>query len=354
MGSLIDYVKWRGDLTLSSDPFNLIDNTILCNASYIDFSYAKITKKITLRSALSKVFKEVEPEKMVLGLFIPKDIVELAHLTKSTKRYGSIEVSDYVNYISVEEMCQFSAITYHLDDDTMFVAYRGTDDSLIGWQENLNMVSTFPVRGEVLAKEYLERIARKYKNKKIYVAGHSKGGTLALYASIYADESVKSRIINVFSNDGTGIMRYHLDIEKLKIIESRIIKIVPVDSVVGMFFDNICGKLIVVKSSAKKVYQHNMVSWMVEGNRFLTHDGISKNAEKLSIATINLIEGMTKEEREKIALEVYEMLMKMKSNTLTDIKKEGLLILKHINTISYKNKKYFMKFISNFIKYREI
>ena len=354
MGSLIDYVKWRGDLTFSSDPFNLIDNTILCNASYIDFSYAKISKKTTLRSALSKVFREVEPDKMVLGLFIPKDIVELANLTRSTKRYGSIEVSDYVNYISIEEMCQFSAITYHLDSDTIFVCYRGTDDSLIGWQENLNMVSTFPVRGEVLAKEYLEKIAKKFKDKKIYVAGHSKGGTLALYASIYAKEDVKSRIINVFSNDGTGIMRYHLDIEKLKVIESRIIKIVPVDSVVGMMFDNICGKLIVVKSSAKKVYQHNMVSWIVEGKRFITADRISKNAEKLSLATVNLIEGMTKDERTKIALEVYDLLMKLKSNTLTDAKKEGLLILKHLNTISFKNKRYFMKFISNFIKYKEI
>ena len=354
MGSLIDYVKWRGDLTFSSDPFNLIDNALLCNTTYIDFSHVKMGKPITLSDALNRVFKRTEPEKMVLGLFIPKEIVDVSHLLKSTKRFSNILVSDFINYTSLEEACQFSAITFHLSDDVMYVAYRGTDDTLAGWQENLNMVSMFPVKGEELARKYLEKMANKYPNKMIYVGGHSKGGTLALYASIYASDKVKDRIINVFSNDGTGIMKYHLDEEKLLSIQNRVIKIVPEDSVVGMFFDNIYGELIVVKSVNKKVFQHDMTSWMVEGNKFITVKSISENAKKLSNATLNLIENMSLEERTIIAKEVSEMLIKMKAETLIDAKNQGLLILKHLNSISYKNKKYFFKFIRNFIKYKEI
>ncbi|MBQ3952003.1 MAG: hypothetical protein II668_05510 [Oscillospiraceae bacterium] len=37
MADIIDYLKWRGDLPFSADPFNDVDNLILSELSYAKF-----------------------------------------------------------------------------------------------------------------------------------------------------------------------------------------------------------------------------------------------------------------------------------------------------------------------------
>ncbi len=37
MANLMDYLDWRGDLTLEQSPFNEVDNLILSELSFVDF-----------------------------------------------------------------------------------------------------------------------------------------------------------------------------------------------------------------------------------------------------------------------------------------------------------------------------
>ena len=37
MANLLDYLDWRGDLTLEQAPFNEVDNLILAELSFVDF-----------------------------------------------------------------------------------------------------------------------------------------------------------------------------------------------------------------------------------------------------------------------------------------------------------------------------
>ena len=37
MANLLDYLDWRGDLTLRQSPFNEVDNLILAELSFVDF-----------------------------------------------------------------------------------------------------------------------------------------------------------------------------------------------------------------------------------------------------------------------------------------------------------------------------
>ena len=37
MANLMDYLDWRGDLTLDQSPFNEVDNLILAELSFVDF-----------------------------------------------------------------------------------------------------------------------------------------------------------------------------------------------------------------------------------------------------------------------------------------------------------------------------
>ena len=35
MATILDYLDWRGDLTLEQDPFNEVDALVLCQLSYL-------------------------------------------------------------------------------------------------------------------------------------------------------------------------------------------------------------------------------------------------------------------------------------------------------------------------------
>ena len=58
---LIDYIRWRGDLSFETCPLSLADSVILCELSYIDFTQVLEPNSpagITLREA----FKRIEEE----------------------------------------------------------------------------------------------------------------------------------------------------------------------------------------------------------------------------------------------------------------------------------------------------
>ena len=59
MSNLLDYLAWRGDLTLDKDPFNSIDALILSCLSYVNFDKvvpAKAQGRITIEKASEKFF----------------------------------------------------------------------------------------------------------------------------------------------------------------------------------------------------------------------------------------------------------------------------------------------------------
>ena len=64
MGNLLDYLAWRGDLSLAQDPFNSIDALLLSSLSYVDFTNvvpAKGEGMVTMEEA-SKRFFELHTE----------------------------------------------------------------------------------------------------------------------------------------------------------------------------------------------------------------------------------------------------------------------------------------------------
>lgn len=49
-------------------------------------------------------------------------------------------------------------MTIVIHDDLYYVAFRGTDDSLAGWEEDFKACYTMPVEAQVEAESYLGRI----------------------------------------------------------------------------------------------------------------------------------------------------------------------------------------------------
>ena len=358
MDNVLDYVKWRGDLTFDEHSFNEIDNLIMAEVIYVDFKDAideypsKHTK--TYKEAADRVFANKDVDKIVLGLIVPNTIVKLADSIRTTKRFSNLKVSNYVNIIDIQTACQFAAMCFHINKNLIYVSYRGTDDTIIGWQENLNLVKKGPVEAEVKAAKYLNEIAKLFPKCELIVGGHSKGGNLATYAAIYCDDKVKKRIIKVYNNDGPGFLKENIDNEKFLSIKSKIVRIIPHCSVVGLLLDSFCGKTYIVSSNAKGVNQHDAFSWEVCLNHFVKVKDLALNAKKLDTAITNMISNLTEEERNDLAVNVYNFVIELNKNTLIDCHNDPIRLIKYLNKITSKNRKIFMQLMYNFIKYKQL
>ena len=353
MANILDYMHWRGDLSFQANGFNVLDNLIFSKMAYIDFLDAvpsyPTTKKVIAKTAINDVFESHDKDKLVLGLIVPKRIINLTDLAKDSKRFGQIYMSNYVNIIEKESKTQFSAVVFHIDDETLYVAYRGTDDTLIGWQENIELLYRSPVKSQTLAVEYLNTIADLFPNQRIYLGGHSKGGNLANYATIYARKDVQERIVKCFTNDGQGMDKNYIDMDLYESVKRKIVRIIPELDVVGMLFDCFAGRTIIVKSDAKGVYQHDGFSWQIRVTDFDLAKELHPKARKMDRALTKIIKEAPIQDKIDLGKNVYDFICASQLDTLLDCKKESLRLLKYLNKFSGRSKQIFLHLVSEFL-----
>ena len=168
MADIFDYISWRGDLTFEQDGFNELDALVLSRLSYLPFDGAVsscLFDEITLEQAAMRVFATDDYEKNILW----KGDVDLLKATAESKRFGKILVSGYVNEVESDVSMQFSAITFEFLKKNYFISYRGTDFSLVGWQEDFNMFFTFPLPSQKKALDYFEKAVRMLNGKFILI-----------------------------------------------------------------------------------------------------------------------------------------------------------------------------------------
>ena len=324
MGTVYDYLNWRGDLSFRAAPFCEVDSLILSMLSYVDMKgiVPEPGRNVEPPSvwAASKEYLELypDPKKSKMGVLIPKDIIKMMRLMRSTKRFGPIKMCNFVNVIDPETELQFSAVTFLLGNGTAVVTYRGTDDTLIGWKEDMNMCFLPVVPAQLKAVEYLHTVAKTHQGN-IILAGHSKGGNLAVYAAVHCAPSIRERITAVYSNDGPGFGRNILDDPDYQQMRPRICNLVPHSSVVGMLLEH-DENFTVVKSRQKSgLLQHNGLSWEIMGNSFVHLEDVTADSRKIDRTVNQWIREMTPEQREEFAEAVYQLFSVDGAQTLTDL-----------------------------------
>ena len=320
MQGMIEYLKWRGDLSFDKAPQNEIDALILSEISYIPFENVvpslSENKIVTLSEACDTFFK-LHGEDFSLGAILPKEILILFKECAKSKRFSQVELWGYVSEISLESEKQFSAISVSCGDKITYVVYRGTDDTLVGWKEDLNMALFTPIPSQMRGVEYLDEIARKTKDKLI-VTGHSKGGNIAVYSALMAKEKVQKRIQSVYSLDGPGFREDFVNSVKDRKITKQIITILPTKSVVGRIFD-IIGDHKIVKSIDKGIQQHNAFTWEILGANFVFADRFEKPSDNFHELLKLWVAKMTQEQRHEFIESFYKIATSNDATTLTDI-----------------------------------
>ena len=335
--NIIDYLKWRGDLSLKASPFNEVDNLIISQMAYTGFDeYFKLKDSYTI-SELSDLFFNDHTDEEIMA---SKSFVKLAPFVlremANSIRFKDCLVHDFVSTIDEKTFEQFCCFQVDLSDHTTYVAFRGTDDTIVGWHEDFCM-SFEIVPAQVAAKEYIQKLSpyRKYR-----IGGHSKGGALALYAGLNAPRKGKN-IINVYSNDGPGLNRKYLSKEELEgyeNIKNKIIKIVPEFDFFGVLFskDYITK---VVKSDAVMLLQHSAMSWLVEGTKFV-ETTLSEESKMIEVNYREFLDNANEEECKTFTEEMFDVLRDAGVDTVSEFIEGGLpLFVKTLYEISNMNKK---------------
>jgi hypothetical protein len=322
MANILDYVRWRGDLDFESSCFNEIDNLILSQLVYIDFAgiVSDNNKNVlTLKDVSDIFFSNHDKSCVSLGVLLPKEIITLLELTGKSRRFGNMKLSCYVNHIDKEKQEQFSAMTFELNDG-LFIAFRGTDDTLVGWKEDFNMCFVSPVPAQEESVEYLNHVLSLYTKRsgKIRLGGHSKGGNLAVYSATYCPKNFKKNIVAVYNNDGPGFDEAMMKNPLYQEILNKTTTFLPQSSTVGMLLSHE-EPYIVIKSTASGLFQHNVFSWQLIGKEFVTAS-LSSSSKLLDKTLKNWLAGMDNKQRMRFVDILFEILAGDNAEKLKDLK----------------------------------
>ncbi len=300
--NLFHYVKNYGIYSFDEEPFNEVDNIILSQIPYLPLDnivYGFHHTAFTLEEVADRMIQQ-NTKKRIKGHFCNK-VYKLLLKMQHMPRYKDILCYHYKKVIDRDK--QFGAITLRLPDNSVFVAYEGTNSAISGWKEDACMTYQFPVPAQVLAAEYLKKTI-SMRDSKIRIGGHSKGGNVAVYAAMEAPLYLQRKIIKVYDNDGPGFMKELVESKKYQKIVKKIYRIVPRESVVGMLLYH-SGDVLVVKSKSKSLLQHDPFHWQIEGNSFVV-DTLSNYSKRVSEKTKTWIERLRVQERERCVEDLFD------------------------------------------------
>ncbi len=353
MHSIFDYLYWRGDLGFDESPLNEVDSLILARFSYMpmemiwlqNLSKEKVLPLKEVASLIISKMKEIPEEKRV---FLNKQDIHLLEALSNSERFSSLGVFAFRYELDDETQTQFCAVSLKLGSKTgpdIFVAFRGTDNTLIGWKEDCNMGFICPVPAQVLAAEYLDEIVscststvtsgcemscatpcthKSFINKPcinkpdIIVAGHSKGGNLAVYAASFCSSAAQKRIVHVYNFDGPGFDAKVLSRPEYQRICERTTTFVPQSSVVGMLLGHE-EPYIVIHSEQSGLMQHDLYSWCIERTGFECLEKVTDGSRFVDATLKSWIAGMDYSQREGLVDAAYEVLSKTNARTLRDL-----------------------------------
>lgn len=334
MANISDYLDWRGDIPMSVDPFNEVDNLVLAELSYTDFADivpppSKEHQYVTLQDACEMFFSMYSEDEIMEKNSTTKVAPFLMKKMIKSKRFESMLLMDYVNEIDEENQTQFSVISFLLPDDTIFVSFRGTDNTIVGWKEDFNMSFLYQTQGQIRAARYLDDWFGD-TTQKLRLGGHSKGGNFAVYAAAFCHPRIQERIVQVYSNDGPGFLKKITEQPQYQKMLPKVISTIPESSIVGMLLENELDHRV-VKSSQSGAMQHDAMSWEVLGNHFVFAENLAESSIMLDKTLKNWIYGLEPEEREEFVNILFDTLQSTGATTLDELVANKMAMMNNIS-----------------------
>lgn len=306
MENIIDYVKDWGQYSLFERPFNEVDSLVLCQLVYLH--YGKFVPGLDPRNApvsIRSIYDHPDRDRILDDYWYRENNKELFAAVTESVRFRNLKMNYYVDIINEEEQTQFSAMTYILEDKNIYIAYRGTDATIVGWKEDLNLAFSKPLHSQQLAVEYMDRAAG-YTAGSFYAGGHSKGGNLAVYAAMNCKLETRDKLLKVFNNDGPGFRPEIRAQGKYEEIADRMVKFIPRSSLVGTILED-QQDFLVVESKGVGLLQHNAYSWKIENGAFVRAKNMAEGRIMRDAALNEWILSLSEEETHAFVDTLYEI-----------------------------------------------
>lgn len=315
---IMDFIKKNKDFTFFEKEATEIDILLFSQLSYLKMESSKFTnhQKYTLfetKQMLSR-FKKKKDVHSNLSPF------ELLDILSTTKRYKEIKLSAYV--YEKTDTSQFGAVTIELPNNQVFISFEGTDLTIAGWYEDAAMSFLYPTEAQKKAGNYLKEALAIYR--KVWVCGHSKGGNLAIVGSMRVPILKRNKIVAIYSFDGPGVKEEEYNTLLYKSIKNKIRKYIPEQSLIGTLFKQ--DQKIVIKSKNKGIWQHDVTSWLVEGN-FLNRGRQSTLSKELERTFALWLEKYNLKERKRIVDSLFSLFSASEITSFYEISKDNIYSL---------------------------
>lgn len=357
--NVLDYIKWRSDLTFDERELNELDSLIFSYLAYENFDVILDQPK-TIKQVSDEFFKLYDKKMLENRKTFSKKSYLVLEAIANKPRYQSLVLSNYVNEIDYDQDLQFSALTIQYKEKWKYIAFRGTDDTFTGWKEDFSMAYKEVVLSQRKASEYVDRVfyedsylTRIFNQCDYYLGGHSKGGNLAMYAGGMVANDIQKKIKRIDNFDGPGFELKTWEKPFIQNIISKIHTYVPTSSLFGRLFEH-REQVKIVKSDAFGLLQHHPLYWHVHVDHFQYEDAVTSGSEK-AVEKFNLmLQEYDRNQREKLIESLFDIFKRLEVYTFDDLLNIDLnrilQVLKELSDLDNEQKKLIMEFLHIILK----
>lgn len=317
MNTLFEYVQKFGNTDLISKPLNEVDNVILSRLSYLDLGDFEGK---TLRETAERFSYTIEEEMSKRNKAILRTEELLSKLGES-ERFGKVLITDFEEITGGSYETAFCAVTFKLTEDTYYISYRGTDEQILSFYEDAELAYSFPVKSQLAALSYTNRVFDT-QNGCFYLGGHSKGGNLALFAYIFTKYENRERIITVYNNDGPGFPKDLVGVLFTEENSKKIINLAPDGSIVGRMLEE-GGAYTIIKSTAMGIAQHNVFTWVTDGDQFEKAEKFNFLSEYMEDTLTQSLNTVSRSDLRKTVESIYSIAKRGGIEKIDDINKKN-------------------------------
>lgn len=306
--NIIDYVKINKK-TLEENPIKDTDFAIFAQLAYLNFSkFQKRQEYIRIGDfSLEDDFKYLAKTALA-----EKESLSLIKEMSKSKRFKDVEVFGFETKKDSKVKMNFGAMTFKFGDNYI-ISFRGTDTTLDGWYESMQLSYDSNIPGQELALDYLYRILDKIPdNSKIFLTGHSKGGNICQYAFLNTSKENQDRISCIYNFEGPGNRNKYFENEEFVSLQDKIHKYVTSDSIIGMLLYDFQKHTVIDAKGTTGIVQHTIFTWKIDTTslNLLKTNSLSKNALAFSIAIDKWLSKYNKEDTKYFVDLVFKLLDK--------------------------------------------
>lgn len=285
MMSVMDYVQTVGDYSFSVVPYNEVDLMALLDVCYLPIEQRVPALEPGAQSeklpAISLVDLARNFSLHKIDLFAKNHIMttkyrsSLLAMMAKYPRYQEILFKQMYQEVDHKKVMEYASVVFQLPGvEEQIVAFRGSNDSIISWKENFQLVTLDTVPSHQVVLNYLNEVYQQCSGPYV-LTGHSKGGNLALFGGYFMDYTdAPSSFIDVdhpistdqmkkiYVFDGPGLSpKFTPELQQHPMLE-KTVQYIPESAIVGSrYYSPVRPEIVASRSFS--VLQHDMRYWEI-------------------------------------------------------------------------------------------